>query len=658
MSDTTIAPEPGSNSTPDVKPLALRRYIEPVRPPAVRRLRGYAFDPSLSTRLETAGINEITYAVPWEIPLDRGPVGEYLEVVDFDPASECFYEPVDLSNPYLIAQDGLAPSEGSPQFHQQMVYAVAMTTIRNFEQALGRKALWRAHTVDRESAGKSHTAGQSETFIQRLRIYPHAMREANAFYSPAKKALLFGYFNAVTDQLGAFLPGGTVFTCLSHDIIAHETTHALLDGIHRRMIDRTHPDSLAFHEAFSDIVALFQHFTFPEVLRSQIGKTRGDLTSFNLLGQLAQEFGAAIGNYGALRDAIGQVNQETQKWEPLTPDPQDYLTVFEPHTRGSILVAAVFDAFTSIYKDRTADLIRIASGGTGVLPSGALHPDLVKRLANEAAKAARHVLLMCIRALDYCPPVDLTFGDYLRALITADMDIVPNDDRGYRLSFLEAFRRRGIYPQGVRNLSIGSLCWPTASDNTRDSFKPLTESLRAVSDRSRYFRTREETFDALESMRGALHEQIRPILKNNLLLERLTGLVIQPDSRVEGLTHDTAGNPSFEIHSLQPAQRVGPDGDLLNQLMISITQQRILPLDPDFPTGQVMHFRGGCTLILDLDSLDLRYLIVKPIWEEGDTRLNDQRKYIRTGMANLARATYFSSDDGFAEPFAMLHRGY
>ena len=30
--------------------------------------------------------------------------------------------------------------------------------------------------------------------MRRLRIYPHALRDRNAFYSPDKKALLFGYF--------------------------------------------------------------------------------------------------------------------------------------------------------------------------------------------------------------------------------------------------------------------------------------------------------------------------------------------------------------------------------------------------------------------------------------------------------------------------------
>lgn len=34
--------------------------------PSVRKLRGYAFDPSLSIRLETNQINEITYEVLWE----------------------------------------------------------------------------------------------------------------------------------------------------------------------------------------------------------------------------------------------------------------------------------------------------------------------------------------------------------------------------------------------------------------------------------------------------------------------------------------------------------------------------------------------------------------------------------------------------------------
>src|SRR5687768_3669081 len=104
----------------------LRRYLEAARvpPPVSRRLRILAFDPSLAQRLDTSTFNEIAIEIPWEL-LAPGPVGEYVEVVDYDPASGVFYHPVELDHPNLIAQDGLAPSESNPQYHQQTVYAVA-----------------------------------------------------------------------------------------------------------------------------------------------------------------------------------------------------------------------------------------------------------------------------------------------------------------------------------------------------------------------------------------------------------------------------------------------------------------------------------------------------------------------------------------------------
>jgi hypothetical protein len=94
--------------------------------PVQRKLRIFALDPSVAARTETAGIGEITIPIPWEKDLLPGPVGEYIEVVDADPASGFFYKPVDLNDGRILAQNGLAPSEINPQFHQQMVYAVGM----------------------------------------------------------------------------------------------------------------------------------------------------------------------------------------------------------------------------------------------------------------------------------------------------------------------------------------------------------------------------------------------------------------------------------------------------------------------------------------------------------------------------------------------------
>ncbi len=138
-----------------------------------------------------------------------------------------------------------------------------------------------------------------------------------------------------------------------------------------------------------------------------------------------------------------------------------------PRSRGAILVAAVFDAFFDTYQRRIRDLIRIATGGSGVLPEGDLHPDLVNRLAQEASKTAQSVLIMCARAFDYLPPVDVTFGDYLRALITADHEMVPDDHFHLRAAMIEGFRRRGIYPHGVSSLAEESLLWEADPDLPR-----------------------------------------------------------------------------------------------------------------------------------------------------------------------------------------------
>lgn len=616
------------------------RYIPHI---VSRRLRCYAIDPSLAQQFATARISQVALDIPWE-PLEPGPVGEYVEVIDYDPMSQCLYEPVSLDDPRILAQDGLPPSEGTPQFHQQMVYAVAQLTIRNFERALGRRALW--------SPGPSPDPNEPRNdshYVRRLRIYPHALRQSNAYYSRTKKALLFGYFPVPSDAPGDRVPGSMVFSCLSHDIIAHETTHALLDGIHRRLPYATNPDMLAFHEAFADIVALCQHFTFADVLAHQLAQAQGDLESQEtMLGQLAGQFGRAIGRPSALRDAIGRFDSETKQWVRREPDPVEYEETLAPHNRGSILVAAVFDAFLDIYGARIADLLRLATGGSGMLPAGALHPDLVNRLADEAAKAANHVLTMCVRALDYCPPVDLTFGEYLRALITADADLVPDDDRRYRVSFAEAFRRRGLYPRGLRTLSVEDLIWRNRQDDLVQPSAALDSilgGLRAFGNAQLYADSRREIFDRARWTRRDLHGRLETHFK--------TRPEAAQDLAFLGLSEDP--KLPFEVHSLHFSSRVGPDGQLLLQAIVQIIQEEPRKVDG---TNEPMQFEGGATVVVDLSDLKITYAIRKPITSQ--TRHQRQRQFQLQRAEASPRTTYFGPYDPkkHSEPFALLHRGY
>ena len=610
-------------------------------PPVYRNLRGYALDPSLAQTLQTVQISEIVFRIPWE-ELNAGPVGEYLEVIDFDPSARCFYQAVNLDDPYILAQDGLKPSEGTPQFHQQMVYAVSRLTIHNFERALGRVALW-APGPPPPGANKK----DDSHFVRRLRIYPHALREANAYYSPAKKALLLGYFSTPEGEPSAdHMPGSMVFTALSHDVVAHETAHALLDGMNRRLGQPTNQDMLAFHEAFADIVALFQHFTFPEIMKHEMARTRGDIDKQeSSLAQLAAQFGRAIGSHGALRDFIGGFDDKTKKWKARDVSPLDIDRETEPHARGAILVAAVFDAFLSIYRSRVQDLLRLYTSGTGVLPAGEIHPDLVNRLSEEATKAAGHVLTMCIRAVDYCPPVDLTFGEFLRAIITADYDQFPEDVHNYRVAFVEAFRRRGIYPRDVRTLSSENLRWrDTSLDAKRPSqaFVEHLKELRPYADAHLYAQSREELFNMERATRGVIHEWLENHFDNH------------EDGAQDASFLGIDPNESFQIHSIHFARRTGTYGEPIVQLIAQIIQEMEIPKAAD--GEETMSFSGGCTLIADLKVGSVSYCIRKPV--DSGTRRQRQQAFTMQWENDGLRSTYFAPRDerDVREPFAILHR--
>jgi hypothetical protein len=660
--------------------------------PNTRRLRIFSFDPALAARYDLAGISGITIEIPWEKDLKPGPIGEYVEVIDIDPASNAAYAPVDLNSPSLLATDGLQPSESDPRFHQQMCYAVAMKTIEHFERALGRKALWSSHRRQDDSS-------YSENYIPRLRIYPHALRQQNAFYSPQKKALLFGYF-VTTAKDGRNTPGTTVFSCLSHDIIAHETTHALLDGVHPRFNEPVNEDVLAFHEAFADIVALFQHFSYPGVLRDQIARTRGDLARQSVLGELAQQFALASGRGDALRSYLGKKNEKGE-WEPIRPDPTVLGQTSEPHDRGAILVAAVFGAFAKVYQARTRDLFRIATEGTGVLREGDIHPDLVNRLAEEARRAADRALQMCIRAIDYCPPVGITFGAYLRAIVTADHDINPIDQQNWRLAFIESFREWGIAPRGARSMAEDSLLWPTEQDviseqvkyertqaqtqlkydQKQASYKPgsFGGDAESAAQRSRNAMTKLFSQEAPLSVddrysrkvaRSAPTSPVRspnvltparlsmPRFKTWLDADKQAGMfhawLLDEDlawlSLALGLVVDVADLPmtisaknsraSIEVHSVRTAIKQGALGWPEQHMVVVLTQWRAGFFDKDKQTAKDQlpdafndperdfKYRAGCTLLIDPEEMEIRRVIRTPGTVADEDELNRMRDYL------------------------------
>jgi hypothetical protein len=495
------------------------------------------------------------------------------------------------------------------------------------------------------------------------------MRQRNAYYSQRKGALLFGYFDSQDEDR---FSNEVVYACLSYDIVAHETTHAILDGINRTLIRDTNPDVLAFHEAFADIVALLSRFQMKNIVAEQIQRTRGDLSSASILGQLGREFGKGTRQYQGLRMYIGRNMEEFEKvtrsdpisryatdeevaqavkdvesspafrrktvWQKMTPDPRKLSQVAEAHERGAILVAAIYAALMSIYQARAARLLRLANPGDGdSCCRDDLKPELLGLLTDELTRSAAHVLNMCIRAIDYLPPTDITFGDYLRAILTADYDLVKDDRYNYRLAFIEAFRSWGVKLSGdIRNSSEDSLLWRRLDAGV---YVQETDHLAAllaefVREDFQYSEDRRESFRIANSWKSKIADWLKQRFADRKGFDEMLGL------DVDG--HDADGKPkTFYVRALRRVERLGPRGRPLPQAVLQITQT--------FKKEDGHYCTTGSSLIVNTSTTGVDYIVTKDSVAEADF----------AGAAGLAddtlRSTYFGSGFNGLEPFAVLH---
>jgi hypothetical protein len=589
-----------------------------------RHLKIYAADPMTGRRAS----QRITIDIENEPDLRKGPEGDIVQVVDYDGKYQCYYEPVDLNRPALLMDAGLEPDEANPQFHQQMVYAVTMKVIESARRALGRPI-----TFYRPSARQP-----------RLRLFPHAFIGANAFFDSKLNAILFGYFRASQSQPGPNLPGQCIFTCLSHDIIAHEVTHAIVHRLRQYFLEPTNADVLAFHEAFADLVALFQRFSYRSLIIEELHESGGRVELSNWLVSLAQQFGLATGTGKALRSAIGQV------------DPRAIETEFEPHDRGAILVSAIFGGFLRVVNHRTNELFRIASGGSGIKPPGRLPTDLVERLATEVADVADRVLRMCFRAFDYLPPVDVTFGDYLRALVTADFELSPDDRDELRFSMIEEFRLRGIYPEGVVSLAEKSLVLPSADylPKLPGKFEQHTFHLLALTasalDWSARLRIRQKQRlkartsrrSALPGFEDALREYEKFVVEPEQPEREQSEIARGLNKYAKQNAGDLGLDPKYKIlvAGFHPVFRIGRDQRLVVELVAQFVQTKDAPIKGSRGTRPL---RGGVTVVFGADNVP-RYAVGKSfLAQELGDRQDAQDEWLETLGLNDPRMPWSSA---------------
>jgi hypothetical protein len=379
-------------------------------------------DPLVALENPTLGVQEIS--VRLEKNMGAGPTSSRIAVVDFNADTQTLVDPVvwdeeegwfhtPLSEKDWLPDDPDVPEDmtkvkdpqkykeqyrqfiektvKNPYFHQLNAWAVVQRVLEFYEEpwALGRPVPWGFDG-------------------NRLIIVPHAGFGENAYYDQHSKSLQFYYFG---DQQNPS------YTCLSHDIIAHETGHAVLDGIRPMYNQLSSVQTAAFHEYIGDLTAILLAL-FNQDIRHFISKTSEGLKGANVVADLAKQFGQEVVGRDYLRTAFNELKMK------------DVEGSLVPHTVSQVLTGAMWDILTTIAaKHMEKNLL-----GQKVTPAQALY---------WAADRFRRVAL---QPLDLCPPCDIQLIDYAKAVIRNDILINPVDEQGYRPAMLEIFHKRGLCP--------------------------------------------------------------------------------------------------------------------------------------------------------------------------------------------------------------------
>jgi hypothetical protein len=130
-----------------------------------------------------------------------------------------------------------------------------------------------------------------------LRLVPRAGAGHVACYVRDRREIRFYCFEAVAGRLR----GQAVHACRSFDLIAHETGHAILDGLNPSY-DCAASEVGALREAFADLTVLFGTLAQLDQCERLIVETRGDLSSRNFCQVIGEQFGEALhGDRNGLR---------------------------------------------------------------------------------------------------------------------------------------------------------------------------------------------------------------------------------------------------------------------------------------------------------------------------------------------------------------------
>lgn len=362
-----------------------------------------------------------------------GPISPRVAVLDFVPDAGTLGDPARFVAPNGRAKVGsyevLHPVSVGEQVHPVTaavsVFGAVHKTIAMFEEedALGRQVEW------------AFDAPQ-------LLVVPRAGQMANAFYERESHSLQFFFFTPPGDQR-------VIHTAYSQDIVAHETAHALLDGIAPDLYSAISPQSLAIHEAVADLGALLVSLRCRELTRRVLADTGGRIDNSNAFSGLAEQFAMGLDRE---RHYLRNLSNTTRVQDVPDHEPHDLSAVLS----GAFyrLLVLTYDELRSHYATRSlpdpsvvaepeAEHAQKVATDEGVAETYDPGPGVLGSDAKALFVAAERIKRTLLRGLDYLPPGDVNFADLARAVLASDEASHP-DSATLRAWLVQEFVDRGI----------------------------------------------------------------------------------------------------------------------------------------------------------------------------------------------------------------------
>ena len=322
---------------------------------------------------------------------------------------------------------------GTPEADCANAFAVVRQTLALYERALGGERIPWAWNV----------AGN----VEPITVYPRGFATANACYSRYQKALTFGYFTP-TQHNGDGRGANEVFTCRSLDIVAHQTAHAILDGLKPHWLNRAAPpQAAALHEAFADLTTIFVTLTQLDQVEAFVAMTEGDLHRKTFLPALAEHLGGALGRPMGLENADNDL-----RLIDVSNDVHDLSRVF---------TGAIFDILADIYA------FEVRRQHASKDPA---------RVLLEVTESLSSLVLQAFLA---APDSPAAYLDVINNMLTVSKK--RSDPPLYRTVIRQRFSRREIAgsPTPLKALIAGRMDWddPSFTDGKDgEAMKPLQPS--------------------------------------------------------------------------------------------------------------------------------------------------------------------------------------